>query len=319
MVDCLDHWSTRTELPLNQLLLWLGIPASKYYDWRRRYGQRNAHNAHLPRRFWLLPSEKQAILDYQLTHQDDGYRRLCFMMLDADVVAASPSSVYRVLKEAGRLGSQAHGPSSKGQGFIQPGKPHEHWHIDVSYLNICGTFYYLCTILDGYSRYIVHWEIRETMTEADVETILQRGREAFPGVSPRIISDNGPQFIARDFKEFVRLSGMTHVRTSPYYPQSNGKVESWHKTVKRECVRPKTPLNLEDARRVVAEFVREYNTVRLHSGIAYVTPQARLEGRDQQTLAERRRKLATARLAREAAHQPVPVEIPSQSPVMAVA
>jgi len=119
--------------------------------------------------------------------------------------------------------------------------------------------------------------------------------------------------------KFVRLSGMTHVRTSPFYPQSNGKVESWHKTVKRECVRPKTPLNLDDARRIVAEFVREYNTVRLHSGIAYVTPQARLEGRDQQILAERRRKLTVARLAREAAPRSVPAEEPCEAPAMAVA
>jgi transposase InsO family protein len=101
---------------------------------------------------------------------------------------------------------------------------------------------------------------------------------------------------------------MTHVRTSPYYPQSNGKVESWHKTIKRECIRPLTPLSLEDARRVVADFVNEYNAVRLHSGIAYVTPQARLEGRDQQILAERRRKLAAARLTRDTAHHQAPTE-----------
>jgi putative transposase len=200
---------------------------------------------------------------------------LCFMMLDADVVAASPSSVYRVLKSAGRIGPQCAAPSSKGHGFAQPAQPHQHWHIDVSYLNICGTFYYLCTVPDGYSRYIVHWEMREAMTEADIETILQRAREAFPGVAPRIISVNGPQFVARDFKEFVRWCGMTHVRTSPYYPQSNGKVESWHKTVKRECIRPLTPLSLADARRIVTGFVQTYNSARLHSGISYVTPQAR--------------------------------------------
>jgi len=319
VVDCLHHWSARAELPLKQLLLWLGIPSSKYYDWCRRYGQGNGHNACLPRWFWLLPAERQAILDFQGEHPDAGYRRLCFMMLDADVVAASPSSVYRVLKNAGRIGRHDHGPSSRGQGFDQPGCPHEHWHIDVSYLNICGTFYYLCTILDGYSRYIVHWEIRETMTEADVETILQRGREAFPGVTPRIISDNGPQFVARDFKEFVRLCGMTHVRTSPYYPQSNGKVESWHKTVKRECIRPLTPLSLEEARRIVAGFVHEYNAARLHSGIGYVTPQARLEGRDRQIIAERRRKLAAARAAREAAHYEAPIELLPMAPALAVA
>jgi putative transposase len=315
-----SHWSARTELPVTQLLIWLGIPSSKYYDWCQRYALPNAHNALIPRQFWLLPEEKQAILDYQEQHPDEGYRRLCFMMLDGDVVAVSPSSVYRVLKDAGRIGQQAHPGSAKGQGFDQPTQPHQHWHIDVSYLNICSTFYYLCTILDGYSRYIVHWEIREAMTEADVETILQRAREAYPGVTPRIISDNGPQFVARDFKEFIRWCGMTHVRTSPFYPQSNGKVESWHKTVKRECIRPLTPLSLEDARRIVANFVREYNTVRLHSGIGYVTPQARLEQRDQQITAERRRKLAVARQARQSAHaQPYQAQPAQQTPVAAVA
>jgi len=303
-----------------QLLAWLGIPSSKYYDWCRRYGQSNAHNAQVPRWFWLLPAERQAILDCQGEHPDEGYRRLCFMMLDADVVAASPSSVYRVLRDAGRIGARDYAPSRKGQGFDQPHCPHEHWHMDISYLNICGTFYYLCTILDGFSRYIVHWEIREAMTEADVETILQRGREAFPGMTPRIISDNGPQFVARDFKEFIRWCGMAHVRTSPYYPQSNGKVERWHKTVKRECIRPLTPLCLEDARRIVADFVHEYNTTRLHSGIGYVAPQARLEGRDQQIMVERRRKLVEARQAREGAHERFcHPQSENQAPVPAVA
>ena len=148
------------------------------------------------------------------------------MMLDADVVAVSPSSVYRVLKAAGKLAPRGGTPSRKGKGFEQPLRPHEHWHVDVSYLNICGTFFFLCSILDGYSRFVVHWEIRETMKEAEVETILQRAREQYPGEHPRIITDNGPQFIARDFKEFIRICGMTHVKTSPYYPQSNGKIET---------------------------------------------------------------------------------------------
>ena len=317
VVDCLRDWSVRTDLAQRQLLTWLGIPASKYYDWRRRYGQPNGHNAQTPRTFWLLAEERQAILDYQSEHPEEGYRRLCYMMLDANVAAASPSSVYRVLKSAGRLNSQRQTRSAKGQGFVQPSQPHAHWHIDVSYLNICGTFYYLCTVLDGYSRYIVHWEIRETMTEADVETILLRAHEGFPGATPRIISDNGPQFVARDFKAFVRLCGMTHVRTSPYYPQSNGKVESWHKTVKRECIRPLTPLNLNDARRIVKRFVQMYNTQRLHSGIDYVTPQTRLEGLDGELMAERRRKLAAACRARPKARSQLQFE--DQRPILVVA
>jgi transposase InsO family protein len=93
------------------------------------------------------------------------------------------------------------------------------------------------------------------MTESDIEIIIQRGREKFPDQKPRIITDNGPQFIARDFKEFIRICGMTHVKTSPYYPQSNGKIERWHKSLKVECIRPKTPLSLEDARRIVTGYV----------------------------------------------------------------
>jgi transposase InsO family protein len=95
--------------------------------------------------------------------------------------------------------------------------------------------------------YIVRRDIRESMKVADVEIILQRAKERAPDARPGIISDNGPQFIAKDFKEFIRVSGMTHVRTAPYYPQSNGKVERWHGTLKRERIRPSTPLSLDVA------------------------------------------------------------------------
>jgi putative transposase len=162
---------------------------------------------------------------------------------------------------------------------------------------------YLCSLLDGCSRFIIHWEIRQTMTEVDVETIIQRARERFPGGHPRIISDNGPQFIAKDFKEFIRICGMTHVRTSPYYPQSNGKKERWYKTFKGECIRVKTPLSLDDARRVVADFVAHYNQVRLHSAIGYVAPADKLAGRETEIFTERDRKLNAARERRRAARQ----------------
>ena len=98
---------------------------------------------------------------------------------------------------------------------------------------------------------------REQMKEADVEQIIQKAKECHPGVTPRIISDNGPQFIAKDFKEFIRISGMTHVRTSPYYPQSNGKLERWNKSIKSECIRPGVPLSLEDANRLIGQYVTQ--------------------------------------------------------------
>ena len=259
----------------------------------------NEHNSLIPRDFWLERWEKRAIVSFCTAHPLDGYRRLAFMMLDEDIVAVSPSSVYRVLKNAGLLRKWNNKVRGKGQGFRQPEKPHSHWHVDVCYINICGTFYYLCAILDGYSRYIVHWEIRERMTEADVEIIIQRAKEKFPGVYPRIITDNGPQFIARDFKEFVRISGMSHVRTSPSYPQSNGKLERWHASLKSECIRPKTPLSLEEARRVVTDFVHTYNNDRLHSAIGYIAPVDKLTGRDAVIFSERDRKLAKAREQRK--------------------
>lgn len=133
------------------------------------------------------------------------------------------------------------------------------------------------------------------MKEIDIEAILQLAKERYPDARPTIISDNGPQFIANDFKSFVRLSGMTHVRTSPYYPQSNGKLERYHKSLKSECIRPKTPLSLEDAKRAVNEFVNHYNEHRLHSAIGYVAPRDMLEGRQEAIHAARDRKLEQAR------------------------
>jgi transposase InsO family protein len=123
----------------------------------------------------------------------EGYRRLTFMMLDADIVAVSPASVWRVLSRAGLLRKWNGEPSKKGTGFEQPPQPHQHWHIDISYLNVSATFYYLCSILDGYSRFLVHWDLREQMTEADTLRSFWNGqksgtpglnRESFPTTDP---------------------------------------------------------------------------------------------------------------------------------------
>jgi transposase InsO family protein len=302
-VDFVRRWSDRTEIGVGRFIQWMGIRAGKFYQWRQRYGKANEHNGWVPRDFWLEDWEKKAIVDFHWNHPLEGYRRLTFMMLDADIVAVSPSSVWRVLSGAGCLSPWNGKRSMKGTGFAQPPASHEHWHIDVSYINVGGTFYYLCSLLDGYSRIIVHWDLRESMTEAEIEIILQRARERYPDAKPRIISDNGPQFLAKDFKEFIRIAGMTHVKTSPYYPQSNGKIERWHKSLKSECIRPGTPLTPEDAQRLVEQYVEHYNTVRLHSAIGYVTPKDMLEGRRQQIHTERDRKLEAARQLRQQRRQ----------------
>jgi putative transposase len=303
VVDYVNHWTKRAELPAKRLLGWMELGASKFHQWRDRYGKANEHNGQVPRDWWLEDWEKQAILDYHDRHPREGYRRLTFMMLDDDIVAVSPTSTYRVLKAAGRLDRHKWAPSKKGTGFVQPEGPHKHWHIDISYLNLSGTFYFLISLLDGYSRYIVHWEIRETMKEFDTEVVAQRALEKHPGERPRIISDNGPQFVARDFKDFIRLMGLTHVRTSPYYPQSNGKLERWHGSIKRECIRPAAPGSPEEARRLVASYVDGYNHERLHSALGYITPADKLNGLAAVIFAERDRKLEEARQRRQQARQ----------------
>jgi putative transposase len=294
---------------MTRFLPWIGIGSSKFHDWKGRFGKVNEHNAWVPRDHWLSEDEKEKICAFARGHPQEGYRRLTFMMLDAHEpqhVACSPASVYRVLKAAGLLAGQSPRTTKKGTGFVQPLKAHQHWHVDVSHLNIAGTFYFLCSILDGFSRYLVHWEIREKMEEIDVETILQRAREKYPNERPRIITDNGPQFVAKDFKEFIRIAGMTHVRTSPYYPQSNGKMERWYQTLKGDCIRVQVPLSLDEARRIVADFVDHYNNVRLHSAIGYLAPRDKLEGRAQEIFAARDRKLALARERRRQLRQHKP-------------
>jgi len=197
----MNQWSLKTEISIRQLLSWASLSSSRFYNWRQRYGRVNEHNAWIPRDHWLEPWEKEAVLNYHEQHPLEGYRRLTYMMIDDDIVALSPSSCYRVLKAAGVLDRWNPKASKKGSGFVQPLAPHEHWHIDISYLNLGGTFYYLCSILDGCSRYIVHWAIGEAMKESDVELIVQQALDKYPGVTPRMISDNGAQFIAKDFKE----------------------------------------------------------------------------------------------------------------------
>jgi len=303
IVDFVHDWQSKTQLHLELFLSGLELRRNKFRSWEQRYGKENYHNGKIPRDCWLEPWEREAIVNYHVTHPDTGYRALTYTMLDKDIVAVSPATTYRVLKNEGYLKRWNVCKSKKGTGFVQPLKPHEHWHIDISYLNICSTFYYFIAVLDGCSRYVLHWDIRESMKEFDVELVIERAKELYPQARPRIVSDNGPQFVAQDFKNFIRISGMTHVRTSPYYPQSNGKLERFHGTLKQECIRPKTPVSLEDAKRVVCKFIAYYNTERLHSAIGYVAPRDKLLGREKEIFDTRDRKLEAARASRKAARE----------------
>ena len=303
VVDFLSHYSQLTSLAMRRLLGWLELSPRQFGRWQDRYGKANEHNAMIPRDHWIEPQERAAIETFARDYPLEGYRRLTFMMLDRDVAAVSPATTYRVLKAAGIIGARHQPACRKGKGFVQPLAPHDHWHVDFSYVNIGGTFSYLCSVLDGCSRAILAWDIRPQMQEADAEIVLQRAREAHPQARPRIITDNGPPFVARDNKHIIRMWQPTHVFCSPHYPQSNGKLERYHRTLKEQAIRPKTPLSLADAKRVVTGFIDHYNTVRLHSAIGYITPSDRLATRHHQIFAARDKQLETARQNRRIKRQ----------------
>ncbi len=285
----------------------IGITKGKYFHWKKRLGKENRHNCNLPKCNWLLPWERQAVINYAKNHYSendfflrDGYRRLTYRMLDEDIVAVSPSSVYRILKDEGLLNQWSTvKTSSKGNGFKQPGHPHQHWHIDIKYINFLGTFLFLISILDGYSRYIVHHEVRANMTEYDVQITVQRAKEKFPDQRPRIISDNGGQFISKDFQQFIKFLELTHIKTSVAYPQSNGKLERFHRTIGIECLRTKSFITIEDARKIIAKYIEYYNRVRLHSAISYLSPEDFLLGKEKEKIALREEKLSKAAEQRE--------------------
>ena len=281
-----------------QIIGMTGISVSKYYQWHKRMGLDNQHNGQLPKSHWILPQEREAIISYCKERLSEGYRRLTYMMIDEDVAAVSPSTTYRILKEENLL-NRWNQKSPRRKGFIQPLCPHEHWHTDISYVNILGTIYFFISVLDGASRYILHHELRTHMTEYDVQVVIQKAKEKFPDARPRIISDNGPQFISKDFKEFIRMSGFTHVRTSPYHPQSNGKLERFHGIIKTEEIRRNSYISIEDAKEHMEKYIQYYNTRRLHSGIYYLTPQDVLMGKVDEKLKIRQQKLDRAKKKRK--------------------
>jgi transposase InsO family protein len=291
--------TSKTDISVKYLLSLIGIRANKYYSWNNRKGQANKHNGHLPKENWLLDWEKQAIIEYAKSNTGEGYRRLTYLMLDEDIVAVSPSSTYRVLKDAGLLNRWNNvKKSSKGNGFDQPAAPHQHWHVDIKYVNFRGSFLFLISVIDGFSRYIVHHELRQNMQEFDVQLTIQRAIENYPGYKPRIISDNGSQFISKDFAAYLKFAGLQHIRTSIAYPQSNGKIERYHRTVNQECLRKISLVDLEDARRQVAGYIEFYNSKRLHSSLYFLTPEDFLFNRVEEKLKVREDKITKARLNR---------------------
>ena len=141
IVDDLERLTKRAGSSLTKALILLELDRSRFYDWKKRLGTENKHNGMIPKGSWILPTERQSIIDYYQKNPLNGCTRLSYMMIDEDVAYVSHNTVYRVLKAEGLLDESSGKPSLKGTGFQQPEKPHEQWHIDISYINAGGTFY----------------------------------------------------------------------------------------------------------------------------------------------------------------------------------
>jgi putative transposase len=161
-------------------------------------------------------------------------------------------------------------------GFVKQLKPHQDCHSGAP-LNLSGSFYYLCSVLDGFSRYVVQWKILGSVKTTNLVLTIQRAVEAFSDVKPTLISDFGSRLFARNMNEFIRLMPMSHIRTSPYYLRSNGNQKRMQGSPNRKWFRERNPPIQKEANRFVRKSFEYYNTKRLNSGTGYVALQHLLE------------------------------------------
>jgi transposase InsO family protein len=295
LIECeLANLSNKTGIRHIVLARYAGVSERTWREWLRRKGQETRHNGKIPREHWLTPNEERAICEHCRGHLELGYRVLCWEMVDLNIAMVSPSSVYNVLKRHGLTKKWAKPIEERKKGFDQPKLVHEQWHIDFSYIRISNVFYYFISILDGYSRKILVWDLCQNMGRLNAEILLTRARELYPEAKARIISDNGSQFISEDFRELVKLLEFEQTFISAGHPQSNGKLERWHRTFKSEHVRQTAYLGYEDAKERMDYWIEYYNHKRLHSAICYLSPDDVFEGRKEKRLAERKEKLRIA-------------------------
>lgn len=278
----------------------LELNTGRYYRWRRTLAaegpQGLANKKSMPHScpHKLLPSEKQVIVDYALQHPDLRHRKLCYAMQDEGVVFVSPSTVYRVLRDEGLISGYDLPERDAADGRVKARAPNEVWHTDITYIPVAEGHAYLITVLDGYSRYPVHYELTRTMTADDMKRIMSRALSKAglfeADERPALISDNGTQLVAKSFQKFLNTWDIEHRRIAVRHPESNGKIEVFHKTVKYECVYVKEQYeSFYEAKDDLDEFIRYYSDERLHQGIGFITPRDKYTGRDEEITNRRKR------------------------------
>jgi transposase InsO family protein len=289
-----------SHLPVRRTLEILGIARSSFYRWYDRYQQGGpealADRPSRPDRVWnRIPDEvREQIIEMALDCPDLSPRELAVRFTDERRYFVSEASVYRLLKSQDLITSPAYIVIKAADEFREKTTaPNQLWQTDFTYLKITGWgWYYLSTILDDYSRYIVAWKLCETMKAQDVTDTLDLALaksgldQVNVGHRPRLLSDNGASYISGDLAEWLDDKKIEHIRGAPYHPQTQGKIERWHQTLKNRILLNNyyLPRELEEQ---ISAFVENYNNKRLHKSLNNLTPADVYFGRGQAILEER--------------------------------
>jgi len=274
-----------------QALMSLGIPKSSYYRWRR--GKPNSGNRRRP---WnrITPEEEARVLAVAWQYTELSSRQLAVWITDNEGFAVSESTVYRILRREGLVKRQETQLKAAKEYHTKTTRPHQMWATDASYFRVVGWgYYYLVTVMDDYSRFILDWKLQKDMSANSLIEVVQGAVDA-TGMTDvpvedrtRLLSDNGSGYVSRTFRDYLRLVGIGHIMAAPYHPQTNGKIERYQQSLKREVnqLPYELPSQLE---RAIANFVDYYNYRRYHKALGNVTPADVLYGRREKILQRRK-------------------------------
>ena len=296
ILNYINHTVKRSEVVLNWVLEYLGLPKSTYYRWRRLESLGKLEDAYVKPNNpdAILPWEVKAVIEYALKNPKEGYKRLAYMMMDEDIVYISPSSVYRILSSHDLLSRYKTSAKSPGKYDFKPDAPHQQWHTDIMYLWVNGRWYFFIGFIDAYSRYIVHWELLETASSQDVKAALHSALKKYPGKKPRIVTDNGTQFKSKDFRALLKEFSLKEIKTRIKHPESNGVIERFHRSLREEGLSEKELSDKYKACEAIENWVNYYNNHRLHASLKYLRPLDYFCERSEELLDKRRRKLKEA-------------------------
>jgi transposase InsO family protein len=296
-----------------QALAEIGVPRSTYYRWRQsRPGSR--------RRPWnrITPREEAQILVVAREYAELSSRQLSAWITDNEDFAVSESTVYRMLRREGLVKRQEVRLAAAKEYHTKTTRPHQMWATDACYFRVVGWgYYYLVTLMDDYSRFILAWKLQKDMSAHSLIEVVQEAVDA-TGMTEvpvedrtRLLSDNGAGYVSRAFRDYLRLVGIGHVLAGPFHPQTNGKVERYQQSLKREV--NQLPYELpSQLHRAIVDFVDYYNHRRYHKALDNVTPADVLYGRREEIL-ERRREVRIRTLNRRRDYNRASSELASAS------